>query len=411
MLSALGLLRLGRFVKYIPYPVTLGFTAGIGSIIFASQLAPFLGLVLAGPEPGPLLDKLPALWEVRATVTWPAVALGLATIALIRVMAHFAPRLPGMLNAIGLAALATWAFGLPIETIGSRFGGLRPGLTLPHLPPIDLHLARDVLPDALAFTLLGAIESLLSAVVADSLSGRRHRPDTELIAQGLANITSSLFGGLPVTGTIARTATNVRAGARSPIAGIIHSLTLLAFTLTLAPLAAWIPLCALAGVLISVALHMIDGGGLWRFARSNPAESAVMAVTLALTLFRTLSLAIAVGTALGAILIVQRLAQMTRLGSADLAETPTEASGQRVTLRITGAFFFGSASIFEQALDRIGPEPKEVILDLAAVPLLDASGAQSLARIAKHARDRGAQVTVAGAAPGLRKTLAHVGLH
>jgi SulP family sulfate permease len=407
MLAALGLFRLGRFIKYIPYPVTVGFTAGIGAIILASQIVPFLGLTLPGPEPGPVLDKLPALAAALSTVTPAAVALGAGTMAVIWLARRAAPRLPGMLIAITLAS-AVAALGLPVETVGSRFGALPAGLPAPALP--DFALIGAVLPDALAFTLLGAIESLLSAVVADSLSGRRHRPDTELVAQGAANVASALFGGMPVTGTIARTATNVRAGAVGPVAGMAHALVLLAFTLTLAPLAAYIPLAALAGVLVWVALHMLDLRTIARLVRTAPAEAGVVLVTLAVTLTRDLVEAIALGTALGSGVIVHRLAGMTQVIRVGLDEAPVHDPEGTVTLRITGAFFFGSAPVIEQALDRIGTRPRRLVLDLEAVPLIDTSGAQSLAQVAARARDHGAEVVLTGATPAVARLLADAGL-
>jgi SulP family sulfate permease len=407
MLAVLGLLRLGRFIKYIPYPVTLGFTAGIGAIILASQIVPFLGLRLPGPEPAAFLDKLPMLAAALPTVSPAAVAVGLGTIAVISLVRRHAPRLPGMLIAIALASVAA-ALGLPVETVGSRFGALPAGLPAPSLP--DFALVSAVLPDALAFTLLGAIESLLSAVVADSLSGRRHRPDTELIAQGFANVASALFGGMPVTGTIARTATNVRAGAYGSVSGMIHALVLLAFTLVLAPLAAFIPLAALAGVLVAVAVHMLDVRTIVRLVRTVPAEAGVLIVTLAVTLTRDVVEAIALGTALGSGVIIHRLARMTEVIHVGLDEAPVHDAAGTVTLRITGAFFFGSAPVIEQALDRIGSRPRRLVLDLAAVPLIDTSGAQSLVQIAGRARNQGAEVVVEGATPAVARLLADAGL-
>jgi len=410
MLMALGVLRLGRFIRYIPYPVTLGFTAGIGAIILASQITPFLGLRLDGPEPGPFLDKLPALIRALPTVNPWALAIGIGVIAVILGLRRLRPGLPGMLIATLLAAGAVALFNLPVATIGSQFGGLARGLPMPALPSFDFPLLVAVLPDAFAFTLLGAIESLLSAVVADGLSGRRHRPDTELFAQGIANIGAAAFGGIPVTGTIARTATNVRAGARGPVAGMIHAGALLGFTLVLAPLAAYIPLAALAGVLLTVAAHMLDTRTIARFVRTAPAEAAVLLVTLGLTLFRDLVEAIAVGTALGSALIIQRLAKMTQVTQIDLPESPVESERGVITLRVTGAFFFGSAPVIEQALDRINTRPRKLVIDIASVPLIDTSGAESLSRIAKRARDMGAVVEVQGATPAVRQVLADAGL-
>ncbi len=410
MLAVLGMLRLGVFVKYIPYPVTLGFTAGIGVIILLSQLRPFLGLELPGPEPGPIVEKAPALVSALPTLNVWAVLVGIGTVVIIRVLRRVAPAVPGMLVAVAAAALVVAAFGLPVETIGSVFGGLAPGLPMPALPSFDPTLVRAVLPDAFAFTLLGAIESLLSAVVADSMSGRRHRPNAELLAQGVANIGSALFGGIPVTGTIARTATNVRAGAHGPVAGMIHSAVLLLVLLLLAPLASAIPLAALAGVLVMVSLHMIDLRalrGLWTVSRP---ESAIVGVTLALTVFRDLTEAIVVGTALGAIYFLRR---MSRLSSVDIREGTADQPQEdgTIVLALTGAYFFGSAPIIESVLDRIATKPQHLVLDLSAVPILDPTGAHSLAGFATRAARQDISVTIAGASAADRRVLAAADLH
>ena len=256
-LLAVGFLRLGTFIKYIPFPVTVGFTAGIAVIIFASQIHELLGLTLAH-EPGALLAKLAALWGAAATITPAAVAVSFATMAVILLVRRLRPHWPGMLIAVALASVAAWAAGLPIATIGTRFGGIPSGLPMPALPDLSPAKMMAVLPAALSFALLGAIESLLSAVVADNMSGRRHRSNCELVAQGVGNMASALFGGFCVTGTIARTATNVRAGARGPVAGMLHAVFLLLFMLVAAPLAGFIPLAALAGVLALVAWNMFE---------------------------------------------------------------------------------------------------------------------------------------------------------
>jgi SulP family sulfate permease len=256
ILLAMGLLRLGTFIKYVPYPVTVGFTAGIAVIIFASQLKELLGLTLPGGEPGPLLPKLAALASALPTANPAAAALAALTVGVILALRRHRPRWPALLIAVVLASLAGSGLGLPVETVGSRFGGIPQALPYPGLPPVSPERLLAVLPDALSFALLGGIESLLSAVVADSMSGRRHRSNCELAAQGVANVAAALFGGMPVTGTIARTATNVRSGARGPVAGMLHALFLLLFMLVAAPLAAHIPLAALAGVLAVVAWNM-----------------------------------------------------------------------------------------------------------------------------------------------------------
>jgi sulfate permease, SulP family len=395
MLGALGLLRLGAFVKYIPYPVTLGFTAGIGAIILLSQLRPFLGLDLGGPEPGPVLDKAPALAAALPTLNGWAVTIGVGTVAVIWGLRRLAPAVPGMLVAVATAAVAVAALGLPVETIGSVFGGLAPGLPAPALPSFDPALVRAVLPDAIAFTLLGAIESLLSGVVADSMTGRRLRPNAELLAQGAANVATALFGGMPVTGTIARTATNVRAGAHGPVAGMIHSVTLLGVLLLLAPLASAIPLAALAGVLVLVSLHMIDLRALRNLWEISRPETAIVGVTLALTVFRDLTEAILVGTALGAIYFLRRMSQLSTVDIREGAGQPQDED--TLVLALTGAYFFGSAPIIESVLERIATMPRHLVLDISAVPILDPTGAHSLAGFARRALAKGIAVTVAGA--------------
>ena len=258
LLLGMGLLRLGSYIKFIPYPVTVGFTAGIGVIIFSSQIKDLLGLHLTGSEPGPILEKLATLWQARDTLTPAALSVAVATVVLILGLRAVRPRWPGMLIAVVIVSAAAVLIGLPVETIYSRFGDLPRLPPWPALPVLSLATVGAALPYALSFTLLGAIESLLSAVVADGMSGHRHRPNAELLAQGVANSAAAIFGGFCVTGTIARTATNVRAGSRGPLSGMFHAIFVLAFLLIAAPLAGYIPLAALAGVLALVAWNMID---------------------------------------------------------------------------------------------------------------------------------------------------------
>ncbi|WP_323021757.1 SulP family inorganic anion transporter, partial [Pararhodobacter sp.] len=258
IMGAIGLLRLGSYIKFIPYPVTVGFTAGIGTIIFASQIKDLLGLTLNGPEPGPILEKLPVIWQALPTVNPVTVALAAGTIALILGVKHWAPRLPNLLIAVAVTTLAVNLFDLDTPTIVSTFGAVPAMLPAPSLPPLDWGLMIAVLPNAVGFALLGSIEALLSAVVADGMSGRRHSSNMELLAQGVANIMSGLMGGMVATGTIARTATNVRANAHSPVAGMLHALFILVFMMLAAPLVGMVPLAALAGVLATVAWNMIE---------------------------------------------------------------------------------------------------------------------------------------------------------
>jgi SulP family sulfate permease len=299
MLTLVGVLRLGSLIRHIPHAVTVGFTCGIAVTIAASQVKDFGGLRLTGPEPGPLIPKLTALVEALPTINPAALGLGAAVAALIFLAKRYRPSWPGMLIAVTAASGAAVLLGLPVETIGSRFGGLPRGLPSPHLPPLSVALAMQLLPAALSFTLLGGVESLLSAKVADGMTGRKHRSNMELIAQGLANIASACFGGIAVTGTIARTATNVRAGARSPLAGILHSVFLLVFMLVAAPLASFVPLAALAGVLVVVCWNMAEKA---EFARllTDWRTAAVLLATFGLTLVRDLTTGIIAGCLLAA---------------------------------------------------------------------------------------------------------------
>lgn len=416
MLAAVGALRLGSFIRYIPYPVTVGFTAGIAAIILASQVRDLLGLTLSRPEPGELGPKVVALAQALPTVSWPAVAVSGLVIAVILGLKRLRPTWPGMLVAVTAGSLAAVALGLPIETIGSKFGGIPRGLPAPHLPDLSLAKLQAVLPAALSFTLLGSIESLLSAVVADSMTGRRHRSNMELMAQGAANVGSALFGGIPVTGTIARTATNVRAGAKGPVAGMLHSAFLLVFMLVAAPLAGYIPLAALAGVLAVVAWNMAEKHEFATLIRASKGDAAVLLVTFGLTIFKDLSTGIVAGFSLGALLFLHRMSGKVGV-EAGAEEEEGEGYAQSLTgdrdvaiFRISGAFFFGAAAAVGAALERIGQHPKAYVLDLADVRLLDSTAAAALAGFVRNAGRNGAKVYVAGAKREVMRSLVRHGV-
>ena len=424
MLAAAGLLRFGTFIKFVPFPVTVGFTAGIAVIIFASQIKELLGLSL-DHEPGELLEKLPALWAARASLTPAAIGLSLATIAVIAGLKALRPRWPGMLIAVGGAAAAAALLGLPVETIGTRFGGIPSSLPVPSLPDFSMARIVAVLPAALSFTLLGSIESLLSAVVADGMTGRRHRSNCELVGQGIANVGASLFGGFCVTGTIARTATNVRSGAHGPIAGMLHSVFLLLFVLIAAPLAAYIPLAALAGLLAVVSWNMIEKPAIAVLLRSGRGETVVLAATFFLTIFRSLTEAIVVGFALGSVLFIQRMSRATAVETHTPfvgRDTPDDvaprgdydearASDPEVAIyRITGALFFGAAASIGSVLDRISDTHRALIVDLTAVPFLDATGANMIEGLARKAHKRRVALWITGANREVRRTLLTNGL-
>jgi sulfate permease, SulP family len=301
MLTVIGLLRLGSLIRYIPHAVTVGFTCGIAVTIFSSQIKDLAGLKLAAAEPGPFLPKLVALAQALPTISVAAVAIGVGSAALIFLLRRLLPNWPGMLIAVVLASLAAWLFHLPVETIGSHFGQLPDGLPSPRLPAISTSSMLAVLPAALSFTLLGAVESLLSAKVADGMTGRKHRYNMEVVAQGVANVASAIFGGISVTGTIARTATNIRAGAVSPVAGMMHALLVLIFMVVASPLASFIPLSALAGVLVVVCWNMAEKKEFLRLLNDWRAASVLIA-TFGLTLIEDLTVGIIAGCALAAAL-------------------------------------------------------------------------------------------------------------
>jgi sulfate permease, SulP family len=420
-LIATGLLRLGTYIKFIPYPVTVGFTAGIAVIIFTSQIKDLFGITLAGKEPGEFIPRLEALTGALPTANHSAIAIATVSIAIIVALRALRPHWPGILIAVVVAALATWALSLPVETIGSRFGGIPRQLPSPAWPSFSLAKMQAVFPDAIAFALLGAIESLLSAVVADGMTGRRHRSNCELVAQGFANIGSALFGGICVTGTIARTATNVRAGARGPVSGMLHSVFLLLFMLIAAPLASYIPLAALAAVLVIVAWNMAEKHEFALLIRSSWGDATVLLATFLLTVFRDLTEGIVVGFALGAVLFINRMAQMTGVeadASLVQADRADFANGERVpydshlavdpdvlVYRITGAFFFGAASTVGTVLDSIADTRKAFVVDFAAVPFLDSTAANAMSRVAAKARRQGIRLFITGASPTVRRVL------
>ncbi|MEY4983370.1 MAG: hypothetical protein RIR62_1636 [Pseudomonadota bacterium] len=408
VLMAAGALRLGTYIRFIPYPVTVGFTAGIAVIIFASQLRELFGLTLTAPEPAALVEKLPALWAARDSVTPAALAVALGVIAVIQATKRFRPGWPGMLIAVALASALVAALGLPVETIGSRFGALPRTLPAPALPDLSAPALAEALPWALSFALLGAIESLLSAVVADGMSGRQHRPNAELLAQGVANCGSALFGGFCVTGTIARTATNVRAGSRGPVSGMLHALFLLAFMAVAAPLAAFVPLAALAGILAVVAWNMAEKEEFWHLLKSSRADALVLLVTFGLVAFRDLTEGIIAGFALGGLVFIRRMSDAA--GIEPMAEAPLSGTAERVFYRLRGPYFFGAAARLGSVLDRIADHPREFVLDMTEVPFIDSSGARSFLLLARKIDRRGGRLVILGAGEGLRAGLLAQGL-
>jgi len=417
MLVLAGVARLGTWIKYIPEPVVVGFTAGIAVIIFSSQVKDLLGLELA-EVPADFIAKWSAFWAARDTLDQTTCALALAALLLIVGLRRWRPRWPGFLVAVVLASLAALVFGLPVETIGSRFGEIPHGIEVPPLPAVSWERLGELLPAAFTIAFLAGVESLLSAVVADGMTGRRHRSNCELVAQGVANTASALVGGLPATGAIARTATNIRSGARSPVAGMLHAVFLLLFMAVAAPLASYIPLASLAAVLVVVAWNMSD---LHRFRHlmTGPwGDRLVLLTTFALTVLVDLTVAIQVGVVFAAILFMHRMSQVVALtgggeiieADADDFERPRDASDpytQRQDLppgvevfQLRGPLFFGVASRLVDVLTNIAGQPRVFILRLREVPLIDASGASSLKDFLAACRRRGIEVIFSGLQPG-----------
>lgn len=328
--------------------------------------------------------------------------------------------------AVAGTSVAAAVLGLDVATIGTRFGGIPSSLPMPSLPEFDLALVQAVLPNAISFTLLGSIESLLSAVVADGMTGRRHRSNCELVAQGVANIGAGLFGGFCVTGTIARTATNVRSGAHGPVAGMLHALFLLGFMLVAAPLASFIPLASLAGVLAVVAWNMVEKHAIATLFRASPGDAAVLAVTFLLTVFRDLTEAIVVGFALGSVLFIHRMSRTTavethvplvaedkadaRNGGRAPYDERSEVDPEVVVYRISGAFFFGAAASIGAVLDRIQDTHRVLVIDFATVPFVDSTGANTIDGLARKAARRGVEVYLTGTTHAMRRELFAHGL-
>lgn len=426
LLLLMGVLRLGSYIKFIPYPVTVGFISGIAVILFIGQIGDLLGLSLPAGESGDILPKLQALASAIDTTSPAAIGVAAASIGIILGLRKFRPQWPGILIAVVFTAAATALLNLPIETIGTRFGGIPSTLPIPTLPPISLEKLQAVLPDAVAFALLGAIESLLSAMVADGMTGRRHRSNMELVAQGVANIGSALFAGICATGTVARTATNVRSGARSPLAGMFHAIFIVVFMLVAAPLASYIPLAALAGVLVIVAWSMAEKQAFAILLRTSPGDAAVLLATFGLTVFRGLTEGIVVGFALGTLLFIHRMAQATgvEVHLPPITEDQADDTGRQrqpydpvvatdpdvAVYRITGAFFFGAAATVGSVLDRIADQHKAFVIDFAAVPFIDSTAANTIEGVARKAARHGVILLISGATPAVRKTLGQHGV-
>jgi SulP family sulfate permease len=417
ILIVVGVLRLGTFIKYIPYPVVTGFTAGIAVSIFVSQVKDLLGLDLK--LPGEFIPKIAAIAQALPATNPAAVAIAGLSLAIIIAVRIFRPKWPGFLIGLVAAACVSVALDLNVATIGTAFGGIPRSIPVPQLPPFDLAKIRAVLPDAFTIALLAGIESLLSAVVADGMTGRRHRSNVELIAQGIANVGSVLFGGLPATGAIARTATNIRAGARSPVAGILHAAFLLIFVLVAAPALSYIPLAALAAILTFLAWNIGEFAHIRTILVSaTNGDRLVLVTTFLLTVLVDLTVAIEVGVALAALVFMHRMANAVEIEEQtfddqdDAAEKAFDATSHRRTIvyRINGPFFFGATQKLASVLDRIGEAPGAYVLDLGGVPLIDSTAVAMLKAFVAKSNAQGIDVILAAATPAVRRVFGRFGM-
>jgi SulP family sulfate permease len=398
MLVVAGYAGIGRLMRFVPMPVVTGFTAGIAVIIASSQVGDFLGLT-TGKVPSEFVEKWIAYLQAIGTVNWAALGLGAATLALIILARRIVPRWPAYLIGIVAASVAAAVLALPVETVGQRFPQMPTGLPGPELPKFSLTLAREVLPSAFVIAFLAGIEALLSAVVADGMTGRRHRSGQELVGMGVANLASTLFGGLPATGAIARTATNIRAGAATPMAGIFHALFLLLFMVAVGGWLAYVPMTALAAVLLMVAWGMSEADRFVALIRTDRGEISLLLLTFLLTIFVDLAVAIGVGVTLAALLFMRRMSETAGLVAIDVAEEPQlrEALPEGVEVfRFTGPLFFGVASEMLEALRRMGQRPRAIIVRMERVPYIDATGANALATFVRQARINGTDVWLCG---------------
>ncbi len=412
ILLALGYMRFGTYIKYLPHSVPVGFTAGVAVILLASQARDFLGLKIAH-EPAGFLPKLEALSEHLGSVHFQSLLLASATLAFIVYQRIRKPWWGGMMTTIAAGAAVAFVLGLDVDTIGSRYGGIPHAVLKASIPGVGLATLLELVPAAIAIAALGAMESLLSAVVADGMTGERHNSNAELVAQGWANLFAGFFGGVASAGALTRTATNIRAGAKSPIAGVSSALFLLAFVSLAAPLATHIPLPTLAAVLLVIAFDMIDRKTIVSILRRDKEEAVLLFTTLLLTVFRDATEGIAVGVSFGALLFMHRMAEfvewhmlagLSQGQGAIGANAPGRDAGALV-YRFEGPLFFGVASTIFEALERIDPPPPAYVIDFRMVPFIDASAAESFFAFAEQAHKEGRRIVVAGANKAVRRKL------
>lgn len=407
ILVTLGLTGLGTAVQFIPRPVVIGFTNGIAVLIASTQVKDFFGLQI-DQVPGEFLARAEAIATHFHTISWASTFLAAAALAVIVVCMRYFKRVPGYIVALLLGTLAVAIFRLPVETIGTRFGGIPSGLPSFAVPEFSLNMVGPLLTPALTVALLGAIESLMSAVVADRMSGDKHNPNVELVAQGIANIVAPFFGGLPATGAIARTATNIRSGARTPVAGMIHAFTLLAILLCAAPLAQYIPLAVLAAILMVVAYNMGEWREIPKLLKLSWSTISVWFITFALTVFADLTVAVEFGIVLAALLFIRKVARTTTVSK--VTKEYVEEGRPHIlqdkhipeyvtVIRIHGPFLFGTTENLSAVIDHIDELTPVVILRLRNMTAIDATGLLALEDLADRLHAAGRILILCGARP------------
>jgi SulP family sulfate permease len=403
-----GYSRLGTYIKFIPYPVTTGFTAGIGIVLVSTELKDFFGFRIEGDLSPHFIEKCSQYFHSADTINLYAVGIGLLTIFLTIAIRRKVKKIPAHIFAIAISTAIVAIFSLPVDTIKSVFGGIPNTLPMPVFPEVTLERIRSLLPDALTIAILAGIESLLSAVIADGMTSDRHDSNTELIGQAAGNFFSGIFGGIPATGAIARTVTNVKLGARSPISGIVHAATLLLLMLFLADIAELIPMTAIAGILMVISWDMINVKELFAFRKSPRSDLAVMLVALLLTVLVDITVAVQAGVVMAALLFMKRMSDVTNLETIidpnhgdDKAHDPDSIENKSVpdgvgVYEINGPFFFGVADKLVQTVESISNMPKIFILRMRKVPTVDATGLHALHGVHKHCQKKGVRLILSG---------------
>jgi SulP family sulfate permease len=400
LLIIMGLARLGNIIKFIPHPLIVGFTAGIALIIFSSQMKDFFGLKM-GIVPADFINKWIAYSHNIASLNIYALAVGVVTLGIILLWPKVTHKIPGSLIAILVTTLAVYFFKLPVETIGSRFGVIPSSLPKPVIPGISWAIIQQLIKPAFTIALLGGIESLLSAVVADGMIGGNHRSNTELIAQGIANMCSSVFGGIPATGAIARTATNIKNGGRTPVAGIVHAIMLFAILLFVGKWAAYIPMATLAGVLIIVAYNMSEWQNFISIVKGSKSDAAVLLTTFFLTVLVDLTVAIEIGMILAAFLFMRNMMKSSFVEQLNLPSRSQDGDLNKYELpagvdvfEINGPLFFGAAYKFKDAMKQIAGPAKILIIRMKNVPVIDATGIHVLKDVHKEIKANGTKLII-----------------